>query len=354
MQKKIIALAIAAAISTPAFADTTVYGKLSADFESVKTTAVTLPLVNATSVSRVATNASRFGVKGAEDLGDGLSAVYQYEVQMDLNGAGGNGLGNGTRNSNVGLKGDFGTVALGIWDTPYKVAHNKNELFDNTTFASATNVLGRVGAGSFNTRLANSVQYWTPNLNGFSAAVSYGADNTQLATKNASMVSLSGAYENDMFYAAYAYQSLKDSAYTNAAVATALGNKTDGNRVVGAFKFEGGQVGLTYEQLNATAAGVKSTRNAWELMGAYKMGANNFGLSYTKAGNLGAAVNTGAKQLSLRYGYQFSKRTEAFAMYSALTNDAAGTFNTNAGNIITGSATGAKLTGFGAGLVHTF
>ena len=160
MQKKIIVLAIAAALAAPsAFAETTVYGKLSADFESVKSTIVALQML-ANSLSRISTNASRFGVKGSEDLGDGLKAIYQYEVQMDLNGNAGNGLGNGTRNSNVGLQGDFGTAFLGIWDTPYKVTHNKVELFDNTTFGSATNLLGRTSiGGNFNTREKNSVQY---------------------------------------------------------------------------------------------------------------------------------------------------------------------------------------------------
>ena len=62
MQKKIIALAIAAAISSPAFADTsnvTAYGLLNADMESVSNSlpsAATVP----TSKTRMTSNASRF------------------------------------------------------------------------------------------------------------------------------------------------------------------------------------------------------------------------------------------------------------------------------------------------------
>jgi len=357
MQKKIIALAVAAALVAPAaFADTsnvTVYGKLFADFENVKSSNVGAGVSN--SLNRVSSNASRFGIKGSEDLGDGMKAVWQYEAQFDLNGggaAGTAGFGNGTRNSHVGLAGGFGTAAIGVWDSPYKLSHNKVELFDNTTFGSAINVLGRVNGGlNMNNRLANSVTYWTPNLSGFAAQFAYGTDNAKTNALNKSVVSMNASYENDMFYAAFGYESFKDVNLANAALA---GNKADGNRLVGAYKFDQGLVGLPSERLSGTTAGVSATRNAWELAGKYTMGASNIGLSYVKAGNLGAAVNSGAKQLSLRYGYNFSKRTELYGMYSALTNDAAANYNFTGGNIVTGSVAGAKLSGFGVGLVHTF
>lgn len=359
MQKKIIALAIASALTAPAaFADTsnvTVYGLLNADFEQVKSSNVGAGVAN--SLNRVSSNASRFGIKGTEDLGDGMKALYQYEVQMDLNGNAGNGLGNGTRNSHVGLQGNFGTAFLGIWDTPYKVSRNKLELFDNTTFASAINVMGRTGSAgvNFNNRLANSVQYWTPNLSGFQAKVAYGTDNAKtagVAGTNKSVVSLNATYENDMFYAAYGYESFKD--LTLATNVTTANNKSDGNRLVGAYKFDQGFVGLTYEKLTGTTVGVSASRTAWELAGKYTMGASNIGLSYVSAGNLGATAASGAKQMSLRYGYNFSKRTELFAMYTDLKNDTAANYNLSGGTTVTGSVAGAKLSGFGAGLVHTF
>ncbi len=354
MQKKIIALAIASALTAPAaFADTsnvTVYGLLNADFESVKSSDVGAGVSN--SLNRVSTNASRFGIKGTEDLGEGLKAIYQFEAQVDLNGNGGNGFGNGTRNSNVGLQGNFGTAFIGIWDTPFKVSRNKIELFDNTTVASAINVMGRVSGGlNFNNRLTNSVQYWTPNMSGFQAKVAYGTDNTKTNALNKSVASLNATYENDMFYAAYGYEGFKDQNLVAAALA---GNKADGNRLVGAYKFDGGLVGLTYEKLSGTTAGVTVSRTAWELAGKYTIGSSNIGLSYVNAGNLGAAAATGAKQLSLRYGYNFSKRTELFAMYTDLKNDTAANYNLSGGTAVAGSVAGAKLSGLGAGLVHTF
>lgn len=378
MQKKLIALAIASAISAPVLADNgnvTLYGKVDVDFESVKNDKGANATTQPFKANRVATNASRFGIKGSEDLGGGLSAIFQYEVQMDANGNSGNGLGNGTRNSGIGLKSEsFGQVIFGIWDTPYKVAHNKVELFDNTHFASTTSVLSRSSGAAttataysgngvnFNTRLKNSIQYASPNFGGFDVKLAYGADNapvpattTALATDK-TVVSVAGTYENDMFYVAVANEQHKDEAVT---VPTGLvkGNNA-ATRLVGAFKFgDAGFVGLTAESMSikTIAAGVvtSNTRRGTELSGSYKFDAHRIGAAYAKMGNLGNNIDTGATQVSLRYGYNFSKRTEAYAMYSKIRNKANGLYDFSAGNTLNG-ATGAVRTGFGFGVVHSF
>ncbi len=393
MQKKIIALAVAAAFSAPAFAENanvTLYGKVDVDFESVSTNnpngttanvnpfTVTAAGTNPSRITRVATNASRFGIKGSEDLGGGLNAIYQYEVQMDANGNGGNGLGNGTRNSGVGLKGDsFGQVIFGIWDTPYKVAHNKVELFDNTHFASATNLIGRSGATttvagttvgtaaaqSFVTRLKQSVQYSSPSFAGFDVKVAYGTDMAPVGANalgtnvalNKRTLSVAATFEQELFYVALA----NETAYDAAVSGTAKGNNS-ASRLVGAFKFgDAGFVGVTVEQMKITDAGAVANtveshnRKGYELAGSYKIDAHRIGASYVKMGNLGTYQETGATQIALRYGFNFSKRSELYAMYAKLTNKKYGQYNFSAGNTITSSA-GATMSGFGVGIVHSF
>lgn len=366
MQKKIIAAAVAVAFSTPAFAENsniTVYGKLNADLESVKNDKATLT-ANAASLNRLVSNASYLGFKGGKDLGNNLQAIFQIEALVDLNSAAGNGLGGALRNSNIGLKGNFGTVFYGNWDTPYKVAHNKVELFDNTHTASALNITGRVPytsttGANFNTRQKNVVQYWTPDYNGFQVKLAYAPDNTERGTLvaggNKAVWSLNTAYENDLFYAAYGYESHKDAL---AAAASTVSLTDKANRLVGAYKFQDGQVGLTYERLSiAQAASSTATvsRNGWELSGRYKFGDSTVGAFYSSAGDLSGAgnANTGAKQLSLRYGYKFHKDTEVYGFYTALNNKTAGLYNLSAGNTISGAA-GAKLSGLGLGIIHIF
>lgn len=387
MQKKLIALAVAAALAAPALAlaDVTVYGKLIADLESVqsdKATGINVPVAAGSSytVNRVVSNASRLGVKGDEDLGDGMKAFFQIESNVNLTGTDATaGMFNGIRNSGAGIKSDaFGAVSIGNWDTPYKLTHNKIELFDNTTFASATNLIGRTGAvaavanvnpavtaSNFVTRQTGVVQYYSPNFSGFDVKVAFApaADTLAIANngatkQNKSTLSMSGTYDANDIYAALGFESHADQLTPTATRGTGADTAT---RLVASYKIaDGFWVGTTLESISVTSATTvgttatqKNSRTGIELATSYKLDKNNFGLSYVKLGNMGSAASSGANQISLRYGYDLSKRTQAFAMYSALSNDANGQYALSAGQTIA-SAAGAKLSGFGAGLQHSF
>lgn len=377
MQKKLIALAVAAAISTPAFADVTIYGKVNMDVEHVSSNDVGVDASGAKvsgSQNRIVSNATRLGFKGSEDLGDGLSAIYQYEVQMDGDGNGGNGLGNGTRNSQIGLKGGLGQAFLGVWDTPFKQSHNAIEQFDNTTFASATDIIGRlpgavagtgvVGSGlSMVTRLKDSVNYYTPDMGGFQVMAAYGVDDAQKTTtvapgpvaaaSNQNVISLSGAFNNDMFYAALAYQKMNDTDNTGALKA---GDVAKGTRLVGAYKINStSQVGVTLEKIGVTPNGGSTvSRNAVEVSGKTGFGQSTVGLILVKAGSLTNTTATGAKQVSLRYGYNLSKKTELYAMASQVKNDTNGSYGFSASSSVTNSRVGATETGLGVGMIMSF
>ena len=344
MQKKLIALAIATAFSAPAFADNanvTFYGKAFLTLDSINSNQT-----GAVSKMRVNSNASRFGVKGGEDVGEGLKAIYQFEVQMDGDGSGKNGLGNGTRNSAVGLSGDFGSLTFGNWDTPYKVTHNKIELFDNTTVFSATNLIGKASAtGGINyvTRLANMVQYVSPSLGGVKIAAMYAPDEAKTSTTNKTVLSLSATYDQDAIFAAFGYDSRPDL--------TTTGQTDNAMRFVGRYSFGDAWLGATVERIKVNSSATASyTQSNMELVGSVKLGVSNVALSYAKAGKTDVS-NTGCSQVSLRLGYDFSKRTEAFAAYTSLKNDSAATYNAIYGS---STAAGATETAIGFGLIHSF
>lgn len=389
MQKKIVALAVAAAFSAPAFADSNVvvYGKLSADVESVRASAVNgAANVNPTSRSRVSSNASRFGIKGSEDVADGLQAIYQVETRVNLvgnetttgtttvTGAAGAtattttnvGVFNGLRNSNVGLKGGFGTLFVGHWDTPFKSIHNKVELFDNSTIATTTALLGNPGTGTnFNQRYNSSIQYWSPDLNGFQVKLDYSTANTianTSANQKPNLFSLSAAYDANGIYAAYAYEQHKDLRWSGTAL-TGQGLGEKGHRAVLGYSFGDATIGATYEQLTVDTGVVanavqNSKRKAAEVSGSYKFGSSSIGAAYAKVGTFGTIQ--GATQASLRYGYNFSKRTELFALYTQINNKgtvgAATASNYNFVDVpaFTGAARGSKISGFGLGVQHSF
>lgn len=349
MKKRIVVVLTAAAIAlpVPALADNanfTFYGKINVDVESVKSDKVAAPATTATILSRLQSNASRFGFKGSEDLGDGLQAIYQFEAQIDsVNDKNAKVPFNGIRNSQLGLKGDFGTVFAGNWDTPYKLVHNKIELFDNTTVFSAIQLVGMSGNGkNFNTRQNNAIQYWTPNLGGFTGQVSYALDSAKTATTNKTALSLSGAYENDILYAGLGYEARGDQ--------TTASTSDSATRLLGAFKFPNGQVGVMMESMIIADGVTTSARQRnMELAGTYKVGSSNLGAFLAKNGNYNDLANTGARQLTFRYGYNFSKRSELYAAYTLLSNDSAANYG-----FFMGSAAGSRLTGLGLGMIHSF
>ena len=153
MKKNIIALAIASAIAAPvAMADApTVYGQLNlnvADYDNEDTS------VNST--------ASRLGVKGSEDLGNGLKAVYKVEFGLDgvADKSKNDTLTN--RNQYLGLAGGFGTVLMGRHDVPTKMIQ-PSDLF-NDGAADLGKLTGGLYSGE--TRAADVLAYVSPSFGG--------------------------------------------------------------------------------------------------------------------------------------------------------------------------------------------
>jgi len=109
MQKKLIALAVAAAFSAPAFADVTVYGIVDAAVANVSVTGMKSDLT----VISGGLSTSRLGVVAAEDLDNGMKAIAKVEYKLDVADGvvnAGPGIGN-ARQEMLALAGGFGTVA---------------------------------------------------------------------------------------------------------------------------------------------------------------------------------------------------------------------------------------------------
>jgi predicted porin len=121
MQKKLIALAVAGLVSAPVFAQSNiqVYGVADAYFKAGDFMGDSTMGVDSGGLS-----GSRLGFRGEEDLGSGLKAVFVLEQGFKIDTgtstamSGDDDRANGgsqtfTRQAYVGLKGNFGQVALG-------------------------------------------------------------------------------------------------------------------------------------------------------------------------------------------------------------------------------------------------
>lgn len=107
---------------------------------------------------------SRWGVRGREDLGGGMAALFVLEqgVQADTGvlGQGGRAFG---RQSYVGLDSGFGRLTLGRQYTPHFEVLSFTEAFGNNMVGNSGNV------EQANPRVDNSILYISPKFGGLRA-----------------------------------------------------------------------------------------------------------------------------------------------------------------------------------------
>lgn len=373
MQKKILAAAIAAAFSGQALADNsnvTVYGVANVSYDIVNAGSDTAGRQSFSS-NKVSSNTSRLGLKGAEDLGNGLSAIWQIEQLVSLDNAGGT---LGTRNTYAGLKSnDVGTLLLGRHDTPYKISTRKFDVFADT-IADNRSILGggRAGnavAAAFDGRQPDVVAYISPNLNGFAGAVAYvaGAEGQTLATQTkGSAWSVAGWYGSDALYASLGYEA-HNFGIAPGNLAGAAGEKESAWKLGLSYALDALTANFAYEKSSdnfGAALGGATGANLWGhsayyLSGKYSFGKDAIKLAYSRAGS-GAAANSGASQVSLGYDHSLSKRTTVYVHYTRLGNEAAAGYNFYSSTNATGSpanalaTAGSRPSALSLGLKHTF
>jgi predicted porin len=343
MKKSLIALAIASAVSAPAaFAATSnvdIYGKLNLSIGFYDDQASNI------SDTQITSNASRIGFKGAEDLGGGLSAIWQIESGLNLDEQ------NGTfasRNSFIGLKSNFGTALIGNHDSPLKLVGRAVDLFGDT-LADSRNVLG----GGSDARYDNVVAYISPSWTGFSFAAAYSTDpfvsgaNSAGDAADLEVYSLNATYINGPFYAGVGY------ADGDGHEAAGLGAQY---RIAGGFTFGGFKLVGQFDSLeddSATVGTLVGDYDAWMVGGSYTMGAFVFKANYME----GESDNTAAdrEQWTIGADYNLSKRTTVYALYADGQNVTLNGGSSNSDQIAGASVPGDDdVSAFAVGVVHSF
>lgn len=228
---------------------------------------------------RLMGSGANFGLRGTEEIGSGLAAWFQLEVGTSaalggINATSATSAGGFQaltyRNSAIGLKGNaWGSILMGIWDTPSTVAFGQATLvpkllsansanlsagfygtnpflgggtFSGTSIVQACTAAGGYGAASAancltatmnqDRRQAGTLQYWTPNWGGFEGRLmftptgeNFGAANNNTALGTANTTALGTASLNTLkpwmwgvslnygiggFFGSYSYQRLTD------------------------------------------------------------------------------------------------------------------------------------------------
>lgn len=189
MKRNLLALGIAAASTLSAqfaLADASVYGMLDVSYQQLNEDKASEGAAsNTTQVDtyKLLSNASRLGFKGDTSINDSLKVIYklEYEVAPDGDSSTTAKCGSSdcsisgekvkydnefkSRNMYVGLDGDFGTFLAGKNDTPFKLAQNKVDRFNDLMYGDLRHLF--VGEN----RIKNILMYTTPEFSGFSASI---------------------------------------------------------------------------------------------------------------------------------------------------------------------------------------
>ena len=266
----------------------TVYGKLWISIESQNT-------ASGTEVDMVS-NASRLGIKGSMDFGEGIEAIYQAEYEVDPVDGTADESKDRTfkqRNSFVGLKGSKGTIFLGKHDTATKRSQKKIDLF-NDLAGDIKNIL------QGENRMSDLVGYTTPKINGFSATFNAIKGTEGLGDDSiGDSTSTSLSYDSEKIYIALAFDSeLKGY---------------DSTRLTLQIPFSRSQLGIMFQESEKLSTGKEE--DGYVISFSQKVG--NKGTLKFQQTESDMKLDSG-KQFSFGYDYKLSSKAKVFYFFTDL------------------------------------
>lgn len=218
MKIKLLALTMAA-LPLLAHADdgVTVYGKIAGNLSNVKSYSATTNNGQPFSSWRVDDNTSRIGFKGSENLGNGVTAIWQVENRIHVDGSGTDTFA--SRDSFVGLQSELGKIRLGRLSD---YANLDMEYIDPGSYSS---VAGQIYSTRLDGRINNAIRYDSPNLAGFSFTTTWGADEKRASDSsgnptNNQVFNLGLSYEQAGYFAKFSYENKGDAKQVNSAAQT--------------------------------------------------------------------------------------------------------------------------------------
>lgn len=291
-------------------------------------------------------NTSRFGVRGVEDLGDGLKAGFWLESGFNADSGSINDTGRfWSRRSTVSLIGSFGEVRLGRDYTPTYTGFADFDLFGDNGVAASGKFNSSLGtARDTGTRADNQIMYLLPsNIGGVYGRAAVAAGEGTAGKKY---------YGGRIGYAAGPFD--VSVSYGQTTVAPLLGED----------KFKDANIGASYDLGVVKLVGYYAQNKfANQKLARYSLGVSapiGLGIvkaSYTRANASGTnAVGTNldandADQFAVGYVYNLSKRTAVYGTAAYVKNKGAAAFNVNSALALAG---GQKSTGAEVGIRHAF
>ncbi|MFM0651999.1 porin [Paraburkholderia sediminicola] len=257
---------------------------------------------------QVANNAnytSEWGLKGTEDLGGGLHANFDLEQGFKpLTGAAASSGTQFDRQAWLGLSGGFGQFRLGRQASVVDQVLGQYDLNGGPNMGSSYGNVGlqAIYDAAYGTRRSSQVQYWTPNIDGFSAQTAFISKDDITLSNPDNVYQVGANYRMGGFSAGAAYES-KHADQPGLGANWGAGAKYDFGPVVVSANFYN----------NAIKADGRG----------YGAG---FMVPIGVAMNIGAqaAYNTSARAASWEFfsNYNLSKSTSLYLLYSGMDHKA--------------------------------
>lgn len=284
-------------------------------------------------------NGSRLGVRGSEDLGDGLSAFFTMEhgLAADTGTVTQGGVFWG-RQVFVGLgHKEWGAISAGRPYTPHFFSSDANDIFGTGAGSGyASGVLTTIF------RADNALTYELPKIGG---------------VLGGSVMQTAGEGSPKIFSAHLRYA----DGPMGASVAVLQRDTVEKLKVAtlaGSYDFKVVKLVAGWQSVrNLTgAAGVKDDRNEYWAQAQIPVGAQgtvNLGLAQAAA--KGGVANKDSRQLAAAYIHALSKRTSVYAVYTKIDNDPLTAYTTaaatGAGPVV---SAGVDASAFSVGVRHRF
>ncbi|WP_414440390.1 porin [Burkholderia sp. 22PA0106] len=337
MNKKLLTTAVLAATATAAHAQSsvTLYGVIDAGISYVNHSSVTGGSAKNFKYDDGVAQGSRWGIRGTEDLGSGLKAIFVLENGFNSgNGTLGQGGAMFGRQAYVGLsKNDMGTVTFG-----------RQYSFSTDILGSNYSTGGNTVVGNYayhvndidqltSSRINNSVKFQSANYYGLTFGALYGFSNQAGAfagsptvgttTGSSRAYSFGANYANGPFSIGAAYTDIRFPALSTPAFSTAIANISTGTvkdlrtfGVGGRYVWGPATAWLLWTNTSFSAINSNGTKyNAYEAGAKYALTpalSGAVGYTYTSASQGNASYHW--NQVNGTVDYALSKRTDVYAL----------------------------------------
>lgn len=303
--KKLIALAVASAFIAPAaFADSsnvTIGGNIN--------TAVVFGQHDdgKSFIEMKQNNDSELNFSGSEDLGNGSTAYWRVGNAVNVDGEGPTGFAN--RDTYIGVKGSWGDLRLGrggndawpiVWGHPFRYVDGSNPHYT----ALAWNLFGPE-YNFASSDGSNQITYLSPDMNGFSFALSTGSIDHVKADGKKTTVVASVKYNAGSWNISAAYQDHGNASWVAPARVFMLGG--------------GFNVGSVSVGIQAASAKKKGDAKGYTNFGVVLSGSLSDKMSWMAKASHESNKQTAIKGnvLSLGLAYALGKRTEVGLEFSS-------------------------------------